>query len=95
MFLEARCKCEHCEGETETRGSDCKYAAVPDSAAYLVSTYTRYVVHGNTPLLALPRWVAEVGDLYQDYRNRRERKQLLDLEEKREARRLLKQYGML
>lgn len=75
--------------------SDCKHRDVGAHESYLYRTWTLYVEEGNTPLIHLPTWVAEVGELIRDYRGRREHKQLRDLEEKRESEELLKQYGML
>ena len=57
--------------------------------------WSLYVEEGNTSLVDLPLWVAEVGAMVRDYRSRRELKELVDTEEKKKARELLKAHGLV
>lgn len=88
------CKCAGCVGEA-VPGADCKYHGTDDRARHLLHVWSLYVEEGNTSLVDLPLWVAEVGAMVRDYRSRRELKELVDTEEKKKARELLKAHGLV
>jgi len=89
------CKCAACLGEEDRAKDDCKFFDVDDSARQLLHAWSLYVEEGHTPLNTLPLWVAEVGAMVRDFRTRKELKALIDTDEKRKARELLKAHGLV
>ena len=85
--MEEPCRCDACGGYSQ---GACKYAGVDPLGPHLTLLYSTYVEHGNTPLISLPTWMADVARQVRHYRNLSERRRANDDYERAVSREMLK-----
>jgi len=73
----------------------CDYAGTTARAARLFSVYRLYVERGNTPLIDLPPWVAEVARLAAHYEGMSQKKSHHERKERQRCQDMIRQHGIV
>jgi hypothetical protein len=97
VYLDDPCTCPVCrnpDADATRQEAGCDLRHTTDRAARLFATYRTYVERGNTPLIDLPPWVAEVARLAAYFEGLSQKQRHFDRQEKQKCQSLQRQYGM-
>lgn len=86
--------CTDPDADVTRQQAGCDWRGASPRAARRFSVYRLYVERGNTPLIDLPPWVAEVARLAAHYEGMSRQQDYHDRQERERCKNLQRQYGM-